>query len=259
MVVMLLLALAPMLILYLGVALLSPSAGDYLGSHLDDLWHIVLADGCMVDRSVGNGFDVHCMIGGEVTKESGDIAMSVTMYSRLGELLRTKSWTVAELERHIDEHFGVLVDPDVLDRLMRDGPIRHADLSAIGAVATVLGIELGDLFRVRAIPIDADAEEDMSDLSRKDSRCLDMLVARQDRGPLLESEQADMRELITKSARHMHERRVRQYARQRRISEEQARREMEDSFDEAIDWLRAFESDPQQQRDVEKRIEQMHE
>ncbi len=183
--------------------------------------------------------------------------MSVTVYSRLGELLRTKSWTVAELERHIDEQFGVLVDPDVLDLLMRDGPIGHADLSAIGAVATVLGIELGDLFRVRAIPIDADAEADMSDLSLKDSRRLAMLVARQDRGPLLESEQADMRELIAKSARHMHERRVRQYARQRRISEEQARREMESSFDEALDWLRAFESDPQQQRDVEKRIEQL--
>lgn len=97
----------------------------------------------------------------------------------------------------------------------------------------------------------------MSDLSPKDSRRLDMLVARQDRGPLLESEQADMRELIAKSARHMHERRVRQYARQFRISEEQARREMESSFDEAIDWLRAFESDPQQQRDVEKRIEHL--
>jgi len=45
--VMLLPTLAPMLILYLGVALLSPSAGDYLGGHLDDLWPIVLAGGVL--------------------------------------------------------------------------------------------------------------------------------------------------------------------------------------------------------------------
>lgn len=183
--------------------------------------------------------------------------MSVTVYSRLRELLRQRDMTAAELERHIDERFGVLVDPGAIDRLTRDGPMARADLAVIGATAAVLGVEVGELLRVRAIPIEDDTEEDISDLNPRDGRRLDALFTRQDRAPLSADEQAEMRQLIAKSARHMHERRVRQYARQQGISHEQARGEMESSFNRAIDWLRAFESDPHQQREVEKRIEQL--
>ncbi len=182
--------------------------------------------------------------------------MSVTVYSRLNELLRQRDLTVGDLERHIDERFGVLLDPGVVDRLMRDAPVRQADVAAIGAVAAALGVEVGELFQMRAIPIEDDAGENISDLNPRDSRRLDVLFARQDRVPLSADEQAEMRQLIAKSARHMHERRVRQYARQRNIPTEQARLEMERSFNEAINWVRAFESDPHQQREVERRIEQ---
>ncbi len=42
--------------------------------------------------------------------------MSVTVYSRLNELLRQRDMVASDLERHIDERFGVLVDPGALDR-----------------------------------------------------------------------------------------------------------------------------------------------
>jgi len=51
----------------------------------------------------------------------------------------------------------------------------------------------------------------------------------------------------------MHERRVRQYARLRDMPKEQARQEMESSFQEALAWIKDFASDPQQQRAVDER------
>lgn len=176
--------------------------------------------------------------------------MSVTVYSRLGELLWQRNMTVGELERHIDERFGVLVDPGVLDRLMQDAPMQQVDLSTIGAVAATIGVELGDLFRVQAVPVEADAEENVSDLSPEDSRRLSALF---DRRSLSTAEQVEMKQLVEQSARHMHERRVRQYAQRHGMPVEQARQEIDAKFQEARAWIKGFESDPQQQRDVDER------
>jgi len=176
--------------------------------------------------------------------------MSVTVYSRLDELLRQSGMTVSDLERRIDERFGVVVDPGALDRLLRDAPMRQADLTVVGAIAAILSVEVGELFVVQAVPIEADVEENTSDLNPRDSQRLSILF---DQRSLSSDEQVEMKQLVAKSARHMRERRVRQYARRHDMPKEQARQEMESSFQEALAWIKDFESDPQQQRDVDER------
>ena len=179
--------------------------------------------------------------------------MSVTVYSRLNELLRQRDLTVGALERHIDERFGILLDPGVVDLLMRDAPVRQADVTAIGAVAAALDVELGELVVVRVVSAEDDAEEDMSDLNPSDSRRLDALFDKQGLDSLSEGEQAEMRRLVAQSARHMRERRTRQYAKRRNISIEQARQDLQDKFQEALTWIKDFESNPRLQRDVDER------
>jgi len=176
--------------------------------------------------------------------------MSVTVYSRLDELLRQRGMTVSDLERRIDERLGVLVDPGSLDCLLRDAPMRQADLTVVGAIAAILGVEVGGLFVVQVVPIDAGTEENISDLNPRDSRRLSILF---DQSSLSVDEQVEMKQLVAKSARHMHERRVRQYARLRDMPKGQARQEMESSFQEALAWIKDFASDPQQQRAVDER------
>ena len=46
--------------------------------------------------------------------------MGVTVYSRLGELLRARDLTVADLQNRIAARFGLAVDARTLDRLARE-------------------------------------------------------------------------------------------------------------------------------------------
>ena len=54
--------------------------------------------------------------------------MSVAVYPRLSALLRAANLTVAELERRIEQRFGLRVDPKTLYRLAHSEPIQRADL-----------------------------------------------------------------------------------------------------------------------------------
>src|SRR5437588_12892812 len=80
--------------------------------------------------------------------------MGVTVYPRLEELLRERNLTPADLSRRIEEQFGLVVDPSALDPLTQAEPIGQADMRVAGAAAHVLGVELGDLFEVKAEPAD---------------------------------------------------------------------------------------------------------
>jgi transcriptional regulator with XRE-family HTH domain len=176
--------------------------------------------------------------------------MSVAVYPRLNELLRAKGLSVAELERQIEQRFGLSVDPKTLYRLASSEPIQRADLEIVGAVAAVLGIGLDDLFAVYAVPRDDQDGTGAFDLAPAESQRLADLFERQARGSLSEDEQHQLEALVADYGRRLHERRLFELARQRGISVDQARREAAANLNEALAWWRTFAADPARRRAV---------
>lgn len=74
-----------------------------------------------------------------------------------------------------------------------------------------------------------------------------------DRGALSDSESAELQGLVGTYSRLLHERRVREIAERRGVSEEQVRRETEAAVAEALDWLHAFKADPRNRQELAKR------
>ena len=169
--------------------------------------------------------------------------MAIAVYPRLSELLRDKQLSVAELERLIEQRFGLSVNLKTLYRFTSSEPVQRADLEIAGAVAAVLGVGLGDLFDVRATPVDEDARE-ASVLDSAESRRLADLFDRQSRGILPAHEQGELEDLVGEYSRRLHEVRIREYARQRDISVEQARSEMQRDLDQSVAWWQEFQADP---------------
>jgi hypothetical protein len=177
--------------------------------------------------------------------------MSVAVYPRLSELLRSRQLTVAELERQIKQRFGIRVDAKTLYRLAHAEPVQRADLEIAGAAAAVLGVGLGDLFEVQAIPVDQSLSGDAEDLSPEQSQRLAWLFDRSSRGELTPVEREEMEALVAEFGRLLHERQVRELASQRHVSVEEARRTANEQLDGALEWWRAFEADPQRRKVVE--------
>ena len=159
----------------------------------------------------------------------------------LHTLLRAHDLSVAELKRRIEQRFGLRVDPKTLYRLASAEPVQRADLEIAGAAAAVLGVELGELFDVRAVPVD---DQETIELDPAQSRRLADLFDRQAAGALSAQEQAQLEALVGEYGRRLHERRIRELARQHGISVEQARHEAAVQFDQALDWWRTFEAHP---------------
>jgi len=80
----------------------------------------------------------------------GESSMSVMVYSRLGDLLRTRNLTVGDLQHQIAARFGWTVDARTLNRLARAERVRGPNIEI---VAAVLGVRLDDVLRVDAIPL----------------------------------------------------------------------------------------------------------
>jgi uncharacterized protein len=168
--------------------------------------------------------------------------MSIAVYPRLSELLRTKNLSVAELERQVEQRFGLSVNLKTLYRFTSSEPVQRADLEIAGAVAAVLGVGLGDLFDIQATPVDKHREE-TSVLDPAESRRLADLFDRHSRGVLSADEQRELEALVDEYGRRLHEMRVREYAKQRNISVEEARSEMAANLDQSITWWQEFEAD----------------
>ena len=179
--------------------------------------------------------------------------MGVAVYPRLSELLRTSNMTVAELGRQIELRFGVEVDPKTLYRLSHADAVQRADLQIAGAAAAVLGVGLGDLFRVEATPVAVDADEHVSDLEAEQSQRLAELFAQQAHGSLPAEAQAEIEALVAEYGRRLHERRLREIAAQRGISVDEARREVAATLDEALAWWGRFEAEPEQRHRIARR------
>ena len=170
--------------------------------------------------------------------------MAVAVYPRLGELLRERNLTVAELERQIESQLGVAVDRKTLYRLASSQSVQRADLEIAGAAAVVLGVDLGDVFDVRATPVAAEDEAHLADLPPEQSKRLATLLDQQDRRRLTRKEQMELKTLMAERGRRLHDYYLREIARQRGVSIEQARREVQSEFEQAMAEWRVISADP---------------
>jgi hypothetical protein len=152
--------------------------------------------------------------------------MSVVVHPRLSQLLQERNLTAVELARLIEARYGLTVAPDALSGLMRADQVERADLTVAGAAAAALGVDLGELFDVAALPVAGGVGEELeSFLDDDQSRRLAELLARQGDTQLTAAERHELDTLVTEYGRQFSERKLRQFARRRGISIEQARRE----------------------------------
>jgi len=179
--------------------------------------------------------------------------VSVAVYPRLADLLRDKGLTVGDLARQLEEQLALSVDTRTLQRLTQDTPIQRADLAIAGAVATVLGVELGDLFTVDVTRVVPANEAVQRDLNAHDSQRLSTLLARQQQGPLSEQNTTELRGLMATYALRLHNRRMREWARQRNIPVEQAQQEAAARFADALAWWDALQADSRRQHELVER------
>jgi hypothetical protein len=168
--------------------------------------------------------------------------MSVLVYPRLSELLKEKNVTVPHLARPIEERFGLRVSRRTLERLTHTTPIRHADPELAGAVATILGVELNDIFTVQTTPIADEADDDILDPAQ--SQRMRELHDLQGQRLLTDEEWTELEGLVSAYGHRLHERRMRELAQQRGISVQQAEHEAAVALAEALDWWREVRDDP---------------
>jgi hypothetical protein len=169
--------------------------------------------------------------------------MGVAVYPRLDALLRERRISVAELARQLEQLFGLSVDPKTLYRLAASDPVQRADLNIAGAVASVLGVGLDDLFDVRAVRVDLGESEDEILDPIKSQRLAD-LFDRQSRGILNPAGRDELETLVAEYSGLLHQRSIREFAQRQGISVEQAERETAVDLERALEWWREFESDP---------------
>ena len=148
------------------------------------------------------------------------------MYPRLGELLIAHRMSVAELERQIEQRFGLTVDAKTLYRLAHRQPIQRADMEVAGAAAAILGIGLDDLFEVQAVPIEEPEDGPDTALLPEQSRRLSELFDAQSRRGLTSDERQEIETLVADYGRRLHESRLQEIARKRGVTVEKARRQV---------------------------------
>jgi len=173
--------------------------------------------------------------------------MSVVVYPRLAELLAARQLSVAELERRIEERYGLTINAKTLYRLTQPAPIQRADLEIAGATAAILGVGLDDLFMVTAVAADEDDEADSRVLNPEDSRRMAVLIDRQAQRLLSDEEWTELEALVATYGRLLHERRLRERARRRGIPYEQEKRETEAHLIATLDRRDSAEIERQQQ------------
>ncbi len=182
--------------------------------------------------------------------------MSVMVYSRLSDLLRTNNLTVRDLQQQIGDRFGLAVGMRTLERLARGDRVRRTDLEVVAAVAETLGVGLNEIFAVETAPVSADLENegeremDIPDVEEHDvldpeqSRRLQSLYNRQHRRALTEAEWAEMDELVAAWGRGVYEQGVHSIAAKRGQPVEQVRAELAADLEQKLAWRRELEANP---------------
>lgn len=175
----------------------------------------------------------------------GVYPLPVTVYSRLGDLLLDRNLTVADLEREIGERYGLDVDRRALQRLTYVEPIERVDMELAGAAVSILGVGLGDLFEVDAVPAGAGAGEggEIGDLGPDQSRRLAALLDQRARQGLANTEQAELEGLVEEYGRRLHERLLHARAAARDRPLETVRQDAAADLAKAVAWWRTVEHD----------------
>ena len=163
--------------------------------------------------------------------------MKIVVYSQLGELLRTRRLTVADLARQLRRRFGLTVNAKALYRLTRPGPIRHANLEVALAAAAILGVALEDLFTMRTLPEDGDNTAPVLDLAA--SRRLADLFDRRASRPLTVDERDELDRLVLDYSRLARYRELRRYASESGVTFEQARDRLRERVIDIVERERA--------------------
>jgi hypothetical protein len=181
--------------------------------------------------------------------------LPVTVYPRLGDVLRRKNLTVAELERQIEQRYGVPVDRKTLHRLTYPEPIERVDLEVTGAVAAVLGVGIGELFEVEAVALDGgDGGGEAGELTPEESSRLSELFDQQSRRALREGEQVELDGLVARYGQFLRERLLRARAQRERIPAEEARARTDDELGRLLAWWRPVERDEAWRRRLASRV-----
>jgi hypothetical protein len=180
----------------------------------------------------------------------------VTVYPRLGDVLRRKNLTVAELERQIEQRYGVLVDRKTLHRLTYPEPIERVDLEVTGAVAAVLGVGMGELFEVEAVALGGGESSggESGELTSEESSRLSELFDQQSRRALRESEQTELDGLVAKYGQFLRERLLRARAQRERVLLEEARARTDAELHRLLVWWRPVEHDEAWRRRLASRV-----
>jgi hypothetical protein len=174
--------------------------------------------------------------------------VSVAVYPRLDELLRERNLTVADLKRQIQERYGLELDSKILDRLARPDPVQRTDLTVAGAAAKVLGVGLGDLFAIEAVPVDFSPLPEDDYLDEDQTQRMWALLDLQDERPLSADEERELRALVDEYGRRFTEYHLRAYAEREGIPLEQVRREAEERIARASAWWQEIEANPRRRR-----------
>lgn len=159
--------------------------------------------------------------------------MTVVVYPQLGELLRARHLTVADLERQLRQRFGLTVNTKTLYRLTKPEPIQRADLEVALATAAVLGVSLDELFTMQTISDEADETVSAEDAAV--NKRISELFERRATRSLISGEQEELDRLLIDYSRLARDRELRRYAATHGLSFEQARDQIRAEVLEIVD------------------------
>ena len=169
--------------------------------------------------------------------------MAVSVYPHLDALLRDRGLSILELKRTIEDRYRLVVDLATLQSLAGSEPVEQTNLALAGAVATVLGVRLDELFTIEAVPTALDAPVD-SFLTDAQSARLAALLDQQDHAELNADETNELATLLDEYGRNFREHHLRSYAAKQGISFEEAVREVDRRFATESTWLRDLDATP---------------
>lgn len=171
--------------------------------------------------------------------------MPVTVYPRLQELLAERQLTVAELQRRIENDYGVEVDRKALYRLTQPAlPVLRADMEIAGAVVAVLGVTLAELFKVSAASMEEPTRRYQPELSPAESRRMSYLLDRQQTVRLTAAQDAELDALLFTYEQRQYARGLERLAAARGVPVEEVEREVAAVVAEAQRRLAELETRP---------------
>jgi len=182
--------------------------------------------------------------------------VAVAVYPQLDALLRDRGLSVLEVKRAIEDRYGLVVDLAMLQGLTGSEPVDLTDLTLAGAVATVLGVSLSDLFSIEATPASGGLPAGGEHLSNEASRRLLELLTLQDSGNLNERETNELQQLVDEYGRSFRDEHIRHYAMKVGISLADATRQADSRVSGALTWLRDLDAQPGGRQAFIERVKQ---